>query len=112
MIRTMSIVIAVCVLLLTFWIFAPQASAPFDIEKKLQSVIFLNQKREVIVDFLNANNIRYGADTKDNSIGFGIKDIRSSGWVSEGMGVRVYFDRAGKAGKVNRYEFERHLTGP
>ena len=109
MIRTMSIVFAVCVLLLTFWTFSPQASAPFEIERRLQSVIFLNQKREVIVDFLNANNIRYGADTKDNSIGFGIKDIRSSGWVSEGMGVRVYFDGAGN---VNRYEFERHLTGP
>jgi hypothetical protein len=105
----MSIVIAVCVLLLTFWTFAPQASPPFEIERRLQSVIFLNQKREVIVDFLNANNIRYGADTKENSIGFGIKDIRSSGWVSVGMGVRVYFDGAGK---VNRYEFERHLTGP
>jgi hypothetical protein len=112
MIRTMSVVIAVCVLLLTFWTFAPQASPPFEIERRLQSVIFLNQKREVIVDFLNANNIRYGAISEENCIGFNIRDIRLSGWVSQGMGVRVCFDRAGKAGKVNRYEFERHLTGP
>jgi hypothetical protein len=109
MIRTLSVVIAVCVLLLTFWTFAPQASAPFDIERKLQSVIFLNQKREVIVEFLSSNKISYGAISEENCIGFNIRDIRLSGWVSEGMGVLVCFDGAGK---VNRYEFERHLTGP
>ncbi len=77
----------------------------------MQSVIFLDQKREVIEQWLASKGHNYGPIQTDNSeIGFNIRDVSSSGvFVSIGIGGRVKFDATGR---VKSYSIERHLTGP
>lgn len=86
------------------------AASPYQKERDLQKVLFLDQKRSVIEGYFAQNHIGYAYEPDSRNIQFGIRAIGSSGvFIEIGLGGTIHFDTRDN---VESYEVRRHLTGP